>query len=278
VPGAGSGCYQFELIIKDHSMKFFSSVLILAASFYLFSCAPQKRIPNYLQNVDSTGVNNSIIPQELRIQKNDLLSIQVFSASIDPAADAPYNLPSALSVSQSAASSGGFLVDANGNIEYPKLGTFRAEGLTKVELAAAIKKRLTEPVLLLKDPVVIIRFMNLKITIMGEVNNQGVVTIPGEKVTILEAIGLAGGITDYGLKDGIKVIREIDGKREIGKIDLSSKELFDSPYYNLQQNDVVLVDPTPKKAKRTEQDLVMQRVQFGLTIITAAALILNVFQ
>lgn len=256
-------------------MKLFRTVLFLAISLYLFSCAPQKRIPNYIQSVDSTSAKTDLIPRELRIQKNDHLSIQVFSASTDPSSDLPYNLPVA---ALGNTTTGGFLVDAKGNIEYPKLGSFHAEGLTKDELAAAIKKRLTEPVELLKDPVVIIRFMNLKITVLGEVNAQGLVTIPGEKVTILEAIGLAGGITDFGMKDVVKVIRETDGKRDIGTVNLSSKDLFTSPYYNLQQNDVVLVDPTPKKAKSAEQAITMQRIQLGLTVLTAAVLLFNIFQ
>lgn len=258
-------------------MKLFRSLLFLTLSLYLFSCTSQKRIPNYIDNADSTGIKTDIVFQELRIQKNDQLSIQVISASTDPAADVPYNLPV---TAQGATGStlGGYLVDAKGNIEYPKLGTFHVEGLTKDELAAEIKKRLTEPVQLLKDPVVIIRFLNLRITVIGEVNSQGAVTIPGEKVTILEAIGLAGGMTDYGLKEKVKVIREVDGKREIGQVDVTSTEnLFKSPYYNLQQNDVVLVDPQPRKAKKAEQDVVVQRVQFGLTILTAAVLIFNVF-
>lgn len=256
-------------------MKIFTSILLLTASFYFFSCTPQKRIPNYIQNVDSTGIPKNLTLQELRIQKNDQLSIQVFSASTDPAADIPYNLPVG---TQGNTITGGFLVDAKGNIEYPKLGTFHAEGLTKDELAADIKKRLTDPVELLKNPVVIIRFLNLKVTVMGEVNNQGVINIPGEKVTILEAIGLAGGISDYGLKETVKVIREVDGKREMGTVDLSSKNLFDSPYYNLQQNDVVLVDPSPKKARREDQQILTQRVQLGLTIMTAAVLVFNIFR
>lgn len=258
-------------------MKLFISVLFFSFSLCFFSCTSQKKIPNYIQNVDSTNAKSDLIPTELRIQKNDHLSIQVFSASTDPSADLPYNLP--VSTSASAGSTaGGFLVNFKGDIEYPKLGTFHAEGLTKEQLAADIKKRLTEPVVLLNNPVVIIRFMNLKITVLGEVNNQGVVTIPGEKVTVLEAIGLAGGINDFGMKDAVKVIREVDGKREVGKLDLSSKELFNSPYYNLQQNDVVLVDPSPRKAKSAEQVVTMQRVQFGLTILTAAVLLFNVFQ
>jgi polysaccharide export outer membrane protein len=97
-------------------------------------------------------------------------------------------------------------------------------------------------------------------------------------VTILEAIGLAGGTTDYGIKNSIKVMREIDGKRETGLVDISSSELFESPYYNLMQNDVIVVDPTKRKAKKAEQDIVMRQVSFGLSLITAIALLYNIFQ
>jgi len=103
-------------------------------------------------------------------------------------------------------------------------------------------------------------------------------SIPGEKVTILEAVGLAGGLTEYAIKNAVKVIRETDGKREIGMIDLSSKQLFESPYYNLRQNDVIVVDPTPRKAKKADQDVVLQRAGFALSVITAIALVYNIFK
>jgi polysaccharide biosynthesis/export protein len=254
-------------------MKLIRAVLLLAFPLYFLSCVTQQKIPNYIQNVTDTTGKDSVNNQELRIQKNDILSIQIYSASTNPATDAIYNLPTSVGTGPA-----GFLVDANGNIEYPKLGTFHAEGLTKGELSEQIKKRLTEPVKLLESPVVIIRFMQLKVTVMGEVNTQGVMTIPGERITILEAIGLAGGINDYGVKNAVKVIREVDGKRQIGIVDLSSNELFESPYYNLQQNDVVVVDPTKRKAKKADQDLVIQRVSFGLSLITAIALLYNIFQ
>ena len=112
---------------------------------------------------------------------------------------------------------------------------------------------------------------------MGEVGSQGVVTIPGERVTILEAVGLVGGITDEGMKNSVKVIREIDGKREIGLIDLSSDSLFLSPYYNLMQNDVVLVQPSKRKMKKVEQDIVLRRITFGLGLISSVALLYNIF-
>jgi len=257
-------------------MKIFRSLLFLAIPLYLISCSTQKPIPNYLQQVSDTTIKKQIQYPELRIEKNDLLSIQVYSASTKPEADAPFNLPSAGASSGTSATTG-FLVDARGNIEYPHLGTFHAEGLTKDELAQQITKKLNE-LAVLEKPSVIIRFQNLKITVIGEVNNQGVVTIPGERITILEAVGLAGGITEYGLKTSVKILRETNNQREIGIVDLSAKDLFESPYYNLKQNDIVLVDPTPRKAKRADEDVTRQRVTFGLTVITTLAILYNIFK
>jgi polysaccharide biosynthesis/export protein len=252
---------------------------LLVVSFYFFSCGTQQKVGNYVQDLSLDSSGKEIRVPELRIQKNDILSIQVFSSSTQPESDLLYNLPVATASGSSAPGAGsGLLVDSKGNIEYPRLGTIHAEGLTREELGAEIKKRLTEPIELLRSPTVIIRFVGLKITVIGEVNSQGVLSIPGERVTILEAVGLAGGITEYGLKDAVKVIREADGKREVGIIDLSSKDLFESPFYHLRQNDLVLVDPTRRKAKKADQDLVIQRVSFGLSLITAFALIYNIFQ
>jgi polysaccharide export outer membrane protein len=265
--------------IKVYSMKFIRTVLFLIIPLYLISCGTQQKIPNYLQHVnDSTGKGEVKIP-ELKIQKNDLLSIQVYSISTKPEiSDAPYNLPSTGGQQSGATSgTGGFLVDVNGDIEYPQLGLLHAEGLTKLQLADTIKRKINEKDSVLTNPSVIIRFMNLKVTVIGEVNKQGPISVPGERVTIIEAIGLAGGTTDFGLKNTVKVMRETDGKREVGIVDLSSKDLFESPYYNLLQNDVVVVDPTKRKAKKAEQDIIMRQVSFGLSLITAVALLYNIF-
>jgi polysaccharide export outer membrane protein len=160
-------------------MKLIRTVLLLAFPFYFISCGTQKPLPNYLENITDSGDKKEVKIPELRIQKFDILSIQVFSASTKPeVSDVIYNLPSA-SQGQGGSANGGFLVDAKGNIQYPRLGSFHAEGLTKDELAAQIMKRLTEPVKLLEDPTVIIRFQNLKITVMGEVNYYSRSNRPG---------------------------------------------------------------------------------------------------
>jgi polysaccharide export outer membrane protein len=259
-------------------MKFLRTLLLLALPVYFISCGTQHKLPNYLENVtDTTGKGDVKFP-ELLIQKNDQLSIQIYSLSTLPEkSDILYNLPSTNAGGQGTMT-GGYLVDANGNIEIPRLGAFHAEGLTKQELAAQIKKKLTEPVELLKDPTVIIRFLNYKVTVIGQVGHEGVMSVPGERLTILEAIGLAGGITDYGKKENVKIIRETNGKREFGIIDLSSKNVFESPYYNLMQNDMIIVEPTNQKAKQTEQALVNQKLTIALSLITTAALLYNIFK
>jgi polysaccharide export outer membrane protein len=259
-------------------MKFTRILLLFVFPVYFFSCKPQQKLPNYLENItDSTGKGEVKIP-ELRIQKNDLLSIQIYSLSTKPEiSDAPFNQPVASGIGVSSGSSSGYLVDLQGNIEHHRLGIFHAEGLTKQQLASEVKKRLTVPVEQLKDPTVIIRFLNYKVIVIGEVSKPGSIFVPGERITILEAIGLAGDITQYGRKNTVKVVREIDGKRETGTIDLSSKELFDSPYYNLMQNDVVMVEPAKMKAKSAENAVVAQKISFALTIATVAASIANIF-
>jgi len=211
---------------------------------------------------------------ELVIQKNDLLSIQVYSNSIKPeVSDVIYN-PAVLNATTGTNSSVGYLVDVQGNIKFPRVGTIHAEGLTKRQLADSIVSRITD----LENPTVMIRFLNYRVTVLGEVGRQGTFVIPYEKVTIFEALGLAGDIPVTGKKDNVKIIREINGDREIGTIDLTSKNVFESPYFNLQQNDVVLVEAKKAKVKQVDQSIVIQRITFALSIVTSLALLYGLFK
>ncbi len=259
-------------------MKLQRFFLLLLLPVYLFSCKPVQQLPNYLEQVkDSTGKGEVKIP-ELHIQKGDRLSIQIISLSTKPeVSDAIFNQPGAPAGTASENAAPGYLVDNAGNIIHHRLGVIHAEGLTKQDLAAEIKKRLTIPVELLKDPTVVVRIINFKVTVLGQVGRESVLTIPDERVTVLEAIGLAGGITDFGKKTNLKIVRELDGKRETGTIDLSSKTLFESPYYYLAQNDVLIVEPTNRKYKDEEQARTMQKISFAFTLVTVAATIANIF-
>jgi polysaccharide export outer membrane protein len=260
-------------------MKFTRIFLLLALPVYFFSCRTQQKLPNYLENVTDSIAKGDVIIPELRFQKNDQISIQISSLSTKPeVSDIIYNQP----VSTSAGGGQnlalmGYVVDLNGNIQHHRLGVFHAEGLTKEELSTEIKKRLTEPVELLKDPTVIIRYLNFRVTVLGEVGQVGSVNIPGERLTILEAVALAGGISDFGKKENVRVVREINGKRESGIINLSEKNIFESPYYNLMQNDIVIVEPTKQKRNDAEQARISQKIAFGFTLVTVAATLANLF-
>jgi len=254
-------------------MRIFTCLFLAGIICLATSCRVQKRtFNNYLENVaDTTLPIQQNIPDPL-IQKNDILSIRVYSMSINPATDMPYNLPEQAVAGGSGTTTAGFLVDQNGNIEYPRIGTLHVEGLTKEQLSDAIKDKLKEH---LTQPSVIIRFVNYKITVLGEVRSPGTFTLPTDKVTILEALGLAGDITDFGKRASVKILRENNNQREIGTVNLTSKELFTSPFYHLQQNDVVFVEQESMKIRQQEQQNLAQQIGIATSIITAIALILN---
>lgn len=241
----------------------------------LASCRTQRAVYNYLEDVTDTSFKKNVFIAEPVIQKNDLLSIQVYSASLDPAVDELYNIR----VQQGGASQNqqlfGYLVDVAGNIEMPRIGKIKAEGLTKSQLEAVVKDRLRAE---LNNPTVQVRFMNFRITVLGEVGSPGVLNIPTERLTILEAVGMAGGVTEFGKIKEVKVLRENNGVRRMGTLDLTSQNIFTSEYYQLQQNDVVLVDQNRYKLRQTEQTRISQQIGFALSIITSIALLYNIFQ
>ncbi len=249
-------------------MKFFCWIFFIA--IIISSCRSQRRPPlNYLENVSDTLIMGSVATEGSKIKKNDLLSIRVYSMSIDPATDAPYNLPE----TGTSAGSSGFLVDRNGNIQYPRIGSIKAEGLTKEELAEIIRQHLSDQ---LMQPSVVVRFLNYRVTVLGEVRSPGTYTVASETVTVLEALGLAGDVTEFGKRNTIKVVREgKDGQKEIGALDLTKPEMFQSPYFLLQQNDVVFVDQTDRRIRQQERQQMAQQISMTTGIITTIALILN---
>ena len=141
-------------------------------------------------------------------------------------------------------------MDINGNIDFPVLGQLHVEGLTRRQLTELIKKRLINEELL-KDPMVTVNFLNFKFSVLGEVGHVGTFEVKGDRITLLEALAMAGDLTPRSRLDRIAVIREYGNKRRILFHDIRSKDIFTSPYYYLQQNDIVYVEPTNMKA--TEQ-------------------------
>src|SRR4030095_827536 len=263
-------------------MRLFCLFCSLLIALFFVSCNSQKKVVyNYMEDINDTLAKEAVKNFEPVIQKNDLLSIQIYSNSTKPEiSDALYNPPALAgssgnsSGSRSSGSNSGYMVDMDGNIRFPRVGIIHAEGLTKRQLADTIVSKITD----LENPTAVIRFLNYRITVLGEVGHQGTFLIPYEKVTIFEALGLAGDIPVTGKKDKVRVVREINGDREIGTVDLTSKNIFESPYYHLQQNDVVLVDVKKNKVKQTDQALVLGRIAFALSLVTTLAILYNIFK
>ena len=253
--------------MKIHSLF----LLPVLAIIILSSCRSQKAV-GYLQDFSDTSGKVQVKYPEPLIQKADVLSVAVFSEAIDQGiTDRYYNVGN---VGGGTANTQGYLVDNEGNIQFPRIGKIKAEGLTKAQLSEEIRKKLTTE---LTNPSVSVRLINFRITMLGEVARPGPISLPSEKVTILEAIGLAGDVSIYGKKDDVVVLRDVDGTVEHGKVDLSSKKVFESPYYFLRQGDVVLVNPDKNKARLSDQ-VFNQRLGIAFSIINTIALLYNVFR
>jgi polysaccharide biosynthesis/export protein len=204
---------------------------------------------------------------DVTIQPNDALSITV--SCLDPQLAAPFNLIDARNSSQIAADSplASFLVDGNGEINYPVLGKIQATKKTIAQLRDTLTAKLRPYI---KEPSINIRRVNFKITVLGEVNKAGSFSISSERITILEAIGLAGDFTSYSDRQRVLVVREENGKVTSVKIDLQTPDFFTSSYYFLHPNDVVYVDP--KKGKTgTVNDPANKYVSWGAAAFSAIA-------
>lgn len=214
----------------------------------MLSCVSSKQII-YLNDLsDSTGGNlqNAKSIFETPIQKNDLLTIAVGGVNAEDLITINSGsgaIPGASSVG--AASKGiGYLVEGDGKIQFPYLGRVQAAGLTRVQLEDSLENKLKDYT---KSPVVNIKFLNYGYSVLGEVSHPGRFEMENERTTILDALGMAGDLTVLAKRNDILVIREVDGKREFGRLDLLSKNIFQSPYFYLKTNDVVYVEPVRSK-------------------------------
>lgn len=230
------------------------NLFFIGLIFIAGSCASPEKVL-YLQDVDQYKQQEIDEVYEVRIHKDDLLAIMVNSKN--PELALPFNMPMVtyqLGTNMGAAGQQrvlGYLVDSEGNIDFPILGKLRVDGLTRLQLTELIKNKLIEEDLI-RDPIVTVQMLNFKISVMGEVARPGSFTITSDRVTLLEALSMAGDLTIYGKRDRVAVIREVEGKRTILYHDLRSADLFRSPCYYLQQNDIVYVEPNRAKIGQSE--------------------------
>lgn len=201
------------------------------------SCANSKEVV-YFQDVADyeTKVSDNVTAQVFKV--DDVLSIHI--STLDPEASLPFNLFRGAQEGAMAPEQVDYIVDKNGNIEFPVVGEVKMAGLTSSEAKTLLKEKLAP---YLKTPIVNIRLKNFTVTVLGEVNTPGTYPVPGEQITILEAIGLANDLTIKGKRHNVMVIRDFNGTKVYHRIDLTKKEALNSPVYYLTQNDVVYIEP-----------------------------------
>jgi polysaccharide export outer membrane protein len=236
----------------------------------LTSCINTKKV-TYFNNIGDTLLINQEDGLEPIIQRNDLLSISV--TSLSPEVTAVFNTANSPSSSSSSwnsplAQAVGYLVNQDGYIDFPILGSIKADGLTKKALKDAITKKLVDKKLLF-DPIVTVRYLNFHVTVLGEVNHPGLVNITNEQVTVLEAIGMAGDLTIYGKRNNVLLLRKEFGKKVVRRINLNSEAVLSSPFYYLKSNDVIYIEPSKNKVASVSQGRELLPIIFsGLSFLT----------
>ncbi|GEO10461.1 polysaccharide biosynthesis/export family protein [Segetibacter aerophilus] len=275
------------ILKKEHSSFVFLAALSSSLIIFLSSCSTTKSNAEYLY-FQGAEDNVAVQQKETIIQPRDLLSIQVYSKTLNQEQAAIFNIfssssslaPStasagASSTSGNAGASQGYEVSAFGNIEMPVIGTVKAAGLTKDQLQALLVEKISNYV---KSPSIVVRFSNYSINILGEVRSPGSKRFTVDKVTLIDAISAAGDLTEFGKRENVMVIREQGGKKYYNTVDIRSKNLFSSPVYVLQPNDIVYVSPNNKRLKTLNADVETQRkISVYLSYVGIAISLISVF-
>ncbi|WP_183559898.1 polysaccharide biosynthesis/export family protein [Mucilaginibacter sp. SP1R1] len=243
--------------MKKNSINYTFILVLLIAVFS--SCSSSYKSIPYFQDLERSNTLKENIDNfsPLTIQKEDILGITVSSLNPEAWKDADNK-------------DVGYLVDQNGNIQVPLIGSLKVEGLTTNAIREQIQKKLT---VYLKEPSVNVRIMNFKISVIGDVARPDIYKIQNERITITEALGLAGDLNITGIRNNLLLIREIDGKRQYINIDLTSASLFKSPYYYLKNNDVIYVQPD--KTKSGSGDRSYRTVSLLLSALSVLTIVLT---
>ena len=265
-------------------MLLFYSLLVAFVATVSSSCYNTKKL-TYMQGKFDTAKYSQVITADPVIQKGDLLSIIVYSDN--PEATRIYNQvlitgatagasgASAAGVeglSGSAPTSAGYLVDEAGNIEFQGLGLLHVDGLTRGALKDTLDARLKT---FLTNPYYIIRFLNYRFTMLGEVTRPGVYSISGDRLNLFQALGMAGDMTFFGRRDSVLVIRETDGKREFARLDLTKPEILGSPYFYVHPNDIVIFEATKNKVIANDQTT-LRNLTIATSLVSIFAIIYTI--
>lgn len=265
--------------------KKMASALVLAIMvlMVLTACSSSRNVA-YFQNSDYTDFAASSILYDAHIMPKDVLNITVSGTTEEAAVPfnltiaTPYTLGQRSSSSQAMLQS--YIVDNSGSIDFPVIGRIHLGGLTKGEAELLIREKIKYYMAETENPIVTVRMINYKISVLGEVKNPGMFTVANEKISILEALAQAGDLTIYGVRDRVKLIREDEkGKKEVHVLNLTDANIINSPYYYLQQNDIVYVEPN-KVAARNSSIGNSTTLGFSATsiLISLASLLYNILR
>ncbi|TRZ45027.1 polysaccharide biosynthesis/export family protein [Robertkochia solimangrovi] len=241
--------------------------LLVILGLFITSCASREEVV-YFQNAREFETIVETHSFEPRLKVDDLLSIYISTSDLE--ASTPFNLTKGQGVNYQEVD---YVVGKNGTIEFPVIGELKMSGLTTDEARELIKNELVG---YLKDPVVNIRIKNFRVTVLGQVQRPGVYSVPTERVTLLEALGLAGDLDIKAKRNNVLVIRDFNGVKTFTRVDLTSKEFINSPVYYLTQNDVVYVEPNNSAIKTSTIDTrTTVYVSLLSLIVTSTVLILT---
>jgi polysaccharide export outer membrane protein len=245
--------------VKSNLIRYSALIFLIYVAVWggTSSCVSPKSIVYFqgdtLKN-SSHEIKQKFVPT---IQSGDLLAIVV--GSLNSEANEMFNavnMTTTASTNYSTTSAGarlqplGYLVDADGNVEIPMIGKIKIQGMSTPVAADSIRLRLTN---FLKEPSVVVRNLNFKVSVLGEVTKPAIYVVPDEKITLPEVLSLAGDLTIYGKRNNVMIIREENGRREYARLDLTSREIFNSPYYYVHKNDVIYVEPVKTRLAATDR-------------------------
>jgi polysaccharide biosynthesis/export protein len=242
--------------------------ILLLLSIIISSCASSKKYVYFNSSEIKNEQQNNFNP---KLKSGDLLMINVYSSNLETSI--PFNLPLPNTSVRAGYNNGiaantGYLINQNGEIDFPILGKLNLMNLTTIEASQLIKEKL-EPYL--SNPIINIQIQNFKITVLGEVKNPGTYQIPNERISLTEALGLAGDLTINGVRSNITLIRDYNGVKKEIILDLTSKEIFNSEYYYLSQNDVIYISPNQAKINSSTMS-----TSYGMFISIASLLITTI--
>jgi polysaccharide biosynthesis/export protein len=256
-------------------LKYIKTLALLGIFMILQGCVKYPQLLNFRNTPEFVELKNHDIANQARIiiQPDDVLFIMVRALEQETAE--PFNLLQSTNVTNignqgTNATLQGYLVDINGNIDFPVLGRMKVSGLSVEDAKSMLMEKLKP---YLRDPVIMLRFLNFRLTVLGEVGEPKTIQVPGERMTILEALGAAGDLTPYSNREKIMVIREQDGKREFGYVNIHSQDIFQSPYFYLHQNDIIYVEPI-KEATVKVTDPITEVLPIASTLVSVITLII----